>query len=79
MKKKGTVVRKRVAVGSKSEHDAVVMVTSRGDWILRRPGGNPYNDSELNSLVGQQIECEGTPHQQYFIMSKWKEIQDTPS
>lgn len=76
MKKKGTVLRKRVAVGSKSEHNAVVIVTNRGEWILRRIGGNPFSDVELNNLVGRQIECEGTPHQQYFVMSKWKDVEE---
>lgn len=79
MKKKGLVQRKRVAVGSKSEHDAIVLKTSRGEWTLRRVGGNPFSDPELNRLVGLVIECEGAQHQQYFIMSKWNEVQGSSS
>jgi hypothetical protein len=61
MKITGEVVRRRVAIGSKSEHEAVLLVDASGrSYILRRRGGNPFRDPELDRLVGSRVECEGT-------------------
>mgnify|MGYP001278471256 CR=1 FL=1 len=75
MKINGKVVRKLVAPGSKSEHDAVMIVTDEGEFILRRSGGNPFADPELDKLVGKQLQCEGTSHGQAFIMTDWSEVK----
>jgi phosphoglucomutase len=74
MKISGQIVRKRVAPGSKSEHDAVVIVAKEGEFILRRSGGNPFVDPELEKLVGKSLKCDGTLHGQHFIMSDWAEV-----
>jgi hypothetical protein len=65
----GQVVKKRFAVGSKSEHDAVMLVTDSGEYKLRRQGGNPFQDPELDKLVGHFIRCEGVLHGYTLIMS----------
>jgi hypothetical protein len=68
----GRVVRKRVSIGSKSEHDALVLVTSEGEeYQLRRQGGNPFRDPELDGLEGKSIECEGTVRSGQIIMTRW--------
>jgi hypothetical protein len=71
MKFQGTVARQPVALGSKSEHEAVVLLTSEGPLKLRRPGGNPFRDPTLEDLVGKEIVCEGETHAGQLILSHW--------
>lgn len=72
---RGRVVRKRVSIGSKSEHDALVLVTADGqEYTLRRQGGNPFRDPQLDPLEGKQIECEGIDRDGQVIMTAWKVI-----
>jgi hypothetical protein len=68
----GRVVRKRVSIGSKSEHDALVLVTPDGqEYKLRREGGNPFRDPELDVLEGKRIDCEGVLRNGQLIMTRW--------
>jgi hypothetical protein len=70
----GTVVRKPFAVGSKSEREAVMLVTADGrEYVLRRLQGNPFHDEELEALVGKHIACEGQLHGYTFICERWRE------
>lgn len=55
----GKVVLKKFGEGSKSEHDAVCLQTQKGDFVLRRVGGNPFHDAELHKLVGKQVTANG--------------------
>ena len=55
----GTVEKRRFGKGSKSERDAIFLVTADGDYVLRRQGGNAYHDPDLERLVGKQIRCTG--------------------
>jgi len=65
-------VRKRVSIGSKSEHDALVLVTPDGqEYKLRRQEGNPFRDPELDVLEGKRIECEGILRNGQIIMTRW--------
>jgi hypothetical protein len=69
---RGQVVRKRLSVGSKSEHAGLVLVTPDGkQYKLRRQGGNPFRDPELDVLEGKQIECEGDLADGQLIMTRW--------
>jgi len=65
------VVHKRFGVGSKSEHQAVALLTSEGPLKLRRAGGNPFQDPELEKLVGREIVAEGEIHQEQLLMTRW--------
>jgi hypothetical protein len=76
MKTQGRVISKRVAVGSKSEHEAVVLETGSGEYVLRRAGGNPFYDPELDELVGKTIQATGTLHGYTLIMSRWEELPE---
>jgi hypothetical protein len=60
------------ARGSKSERAAVMLKTPQQDYVLRREGGNPFRDPELDDLVGHTIEGEGIVHDYVLIMSKWR-------
>lgn len=60
MEIKGEVILKKVNLGSKSEHEAVCLLTSEGASIrLRRPGGNPFNDDKLSEWVGKNVTIKG--------------------
>jgi len=68
----GRVVRKRLSTGSKSEHEALVLVTPDGqEYKLRRQEGNPFRDPELDVLEGKRIECEGIVRNGRIIMTSW--------
>ncbi len=59
---RGVVKRRRVAVGSKSEHDAVVLDQGYGGCLeLRLKNGNPFHELALDALVGKTVELEGIP------------------
>ncbi len=68
----GRVVRKRLSIGSKSEHEALVLVTPDDqEYKLRRQEGNPFRDPELDALEGKRIECEGVVREGLVIMTRW--------
>jgi hypothetical protein len=69
----GIVQRRPVASGSKSEREAVVLVTDDAVLLLRRPGGNPFADPELDALVGKRVRCRGTVHGATLILEDWRE------
>ena len=69
----GSVVVKTFAEGSKSEHDAVCLQTSKGIFVLRRVGGNPFNDHVLRDLVGKTITSHGKIKGPYFMMTDFTE------
>jgi hypothetical protein len=75
MRYHGRVVKKPFGVGSKSEHDAVMLVTDAGEFVLRRVGGNAFRDPQLDQLVGKSIAAEGTLHGYTLIMSAWQESE----
>ena len=75
MKFRGQVVAQPIARGSKSERTAVMLKTPRRDYVLRREGGNPFLDPELDDLVGHTIEGEGIVHGYVLIMSKWRIVE----
>ena len=70
----GKVVLQKFGAGSKSEHNAICLQTSEGTYKLKRMGGNPFNDPELNKLVGKQIKATGMLDQYQFIA---KDLQET--
>lgn len=66
----GTVALHRQDLGSKSERDAVVLVTAAGDSTpLRRIGGHPLRDEVLVSLVGRSLSLEGWQREGYFLIA----------
>jgi hypothetical protein len=75
MKIRGRVIKKQLYVGTKSEHEGLMLVTSEGEYKLRRRGGNPFWDEALASLEGKEIECEGLLRGNQVIMSWWNIIQ----
>jgi len=68
----GTVVQKRFAAGSKSDHEAVWLECKDKQYILRRPGSNPFSDPELTALVGKRIQARGRVQDYIFFLTDWK-------
>lgn len=69
----GEVIRRPFAVGSKSEHDAVMLQCDRGVFKLRRADGNPFHDPELERLVGKRVCCEGSINDYLLVVTDIKE------
>jgi hypothetical protein len=72
MKLRGWVVKRTLYKATKSEHEGLVLLTSEGEFKLRRQGGNPFRDEILDSLEGREIEGEGILRKGQFIMSGWR-------
>jgi hypothetical protein len=72
----GRVTVQRVASGSKSERDAVVLDTDGHNYILRRQGGNPFRDPALERLVGKTVAVTGKVTGNTLIMSDWQELPE---
>ena len=68
---RGTVAKRLLSTGSKSEHEGLVLVTDTGELTLRRQGGNPFWDETLAPLEGKKIECEGLLRGNQIIMTRW--------
>ena len=73
----GAVVKKPFAVGSKSEREAVMLLTESGEYVLRRPGGHPFQDPELDRLVGASIRCKGIVRGYTLIATDLTIVQDS--
>lgn len=69
----GKVVIKKKGVGSKSERNAVILHTSKGDYTLRKLGGNAYNDPSLLALEGKWITATGVIDQKLFLAKEIRE------
>ncbi|MBD0378384.1 MAG: hypothetical protein ICV51_22495 [Flavisolibacter sp.] len=68
----GKVVMKKVNVGSKSEYEAVCLETDNASYVLRRAGGNPFQDQSLQKLKGKIITAKGILNDYLFIMMEYK-------
>lgn len=72
----GKLVKKGFARGSKSEHEAVYLETEKGFFKLKRMGGNPFHDPELDAMVGKQVTVVGRVDEYQFIATEVKEMSD---
>ena len=70
----GQVVQKGFAQGSKSEHEGIYLETDSGAYQLRRLGGNPFSDPELQKLVGTKITATGVITQSLFLANSVKKV-----
>ena len=74
----GEVVCRPVSTGSKSEREAVELVTGDATYVLRRPGGNPFRDPVLDALVGKRVTFHGEVRGHVFFVDRW-EVGDDPA
>jgi hypothetical protein len=75
MKLSGRVTKGRLYIGTKSEHEGLLLLTPEGEFKLRRQGGNPFWDDTIASLEGKEIEGEGILRKGQFIMSRWRTLE----
>lgn len=68
----GQVTRELASRGSKSEREAVELVTDAGTYVLRRPGQNPFRDPELDALVGKRITGTGELRGHVLFLDDWE-------
>ncbi len=68
----GTIERQRVAVGSKSERTALVLVTESATVVLRRRGSGAFGaeDGELSARVGELVTVTGNLVGNTFLFTK---------
>jgi hypothetical protein len=71
----GKLVKKKFGEGSKSEHDAICLETDEGSFVLRRKGGNPFNDPELHKLIGENVAATGIISDSLFLANEVKKIK----
>jgi len=72
MKLRGVVRRKTGRRGTKSEHEALVLVTANKEYKLRRRGGNPFRDDTLDELENREVRVEGEPDGTEFFLDSWE-------
>jgi len=70
----GEVRKERFGVGSKSEHDAVMLITENGRFRLQRKNANPFGDAKLDGLVGKRIEARGQRAGPSFVIDDVTEL-----
>lgn len=75
MKLRGMVKKKVLYTGTKSEHEAITLRTTQGEFKLRRKGGNAFMDDTLINLEGKEIEGDGVLRGNNFIMDRWEIIE----
>lgn len=74
----GHVTQEVINRGSKSEHDAVVLRTPKGQlYVLRRVGGPAFFDPVLKDLVGQSILAEGVSTRDVLFLRSWTLLADS--
>ena len=69
----GKVVLKKFGEGSKSEHEALHLESAKGSYLLRKQGGNPFNDTSLNKLEGKEVTATGFIDRYIFFASDIEE------
>lgn len=55
----GAVERGPFGTGSKSERQAIWLVTNGRRLVLRRKTGPAFDDKSLNKYVGKRVSCDG--------------------
>ena len=70
----GKVVKRHVGGRSKHAHKGVVLESDAGRFLLRREGAeNPFNDPELDALVGQTLRFRGEVDGTTFFVTSWED------
>jgi hypothetical protein len=77
MRYQGSVIRRRVAAGSKSDHSAVLLDTGSEQYVLRRVGANPFSDPALEKLVGQKVTFDGSVRGYTLFVDNWQPLSSS--
>ena len=72
----GVVGQQVVSRGSKSERDATVLTTNKGDTLVLRQFGAPaFGDHSFDELLGQTIRADGLLTNNTLIVKGWKAVR----
>ena len=77
----GVVIKQSWAPGSKSEHDALILVDHKTQkrYRLRQDGGPAFHDPQLDPLEGCTIKAKGeVVHGNTLIMTSWDVVIGNP-
>ena len=70
----GKVVKRHVGGRSKYAHEGIVLESDAGRFLLRRDGAeNPFNDPELDALVGRTLRFRGEVDGGTFFVTSWED------
>jgi len=73
----GKISKRLLAQGTKSEHRGMVLEDAQGlQHVLRRVGGNPFRDPELEALEGRRLRLLGRATEGFFLVERWEEAED---
>ena len=74
----GIVKKERVAVGSKSERDAIVLDTGNKKLVMRLGNMNPFMPSQLEKYIGQTVSASGIAFNNTLFIGAEKDITPQP-
>lgn len=72
----GRVVIKKIAKGSKSEHEGVYLETDKESFVLRKIGANPFRDDTLEKMEGKMVTATGLLNKNLFLARDVKEMKE---
>ncbi|KAB2875526.1 MAG: hypothetical protein IT503_16725 [Burkholderiaceae bacterium] len=74
----GRIERGTFAVGSKSERLGAVYLRTENKrrFVLRRSGGNPHHDPEIEALEGRRVRADGIAHGHTFLFDAIEVLDD---
>ena len=60
--------------GSKSEHQAYYLISTKGQFLLRRRDENPFEQHSFKKFEGKKVLCKGTTDEYVFFVDEIKLI-----
>jgi hypothetical protein len=67
----GTVIKKLSSPGSKSEHEGYYLLSGGKQWLLRKPGGNPFETArDFGAYEGKKVHCAGNADDYVFFVDQ---------
>ncbi len=70
----GIVRKERVAVGSKSEREAIVLDTGTQKLVMRLGNMNPFMPQPLDTYIGQHVSVSGIAYNGTLFIGAEKDI-----
>lgn len=69
----GTVQKKISSPGSKAEHKAYYLLSGGKNYLLRKPGGNPFETAgDFAAFEGKKVSCIGRADDYVFFVDEIK-------
>lgn len=71
----GKIIEKPFGEGSKSEHEAVYLVTPKDTYVLQMEDENPFEQPTLHKLVGKTVTVDGLLDKYLFTVKTIMKIK----